>query len=293
MRAGLAGLALGTFQTFLVKQDGSLWGTGVDPDSRSKKINFAPVLSEGAKAAAVGNHFTIVLAQNGTVWVLGNIIMVHDMKQATRERPSITTHFLDGAKALAAGGYHSLILTRQGEVFGIGWNKYGQLGDELMDTKDKLTMIYGGAKAVAAGDIHSIVLKQDGSVWASGRNYNGQLGDGSKIDRGGFVQALCGDVTSDTDEDGDGDEDGDEDGDIFGDEDGDEDRDIFGDVLILNPMNGVTDIYSGGNSYHSMALKEDGSVWGTGWNEFGQLGDGTTTDRSHYVQVVLRSDPWC
>ena len=35
-----------------------------------------------------------------------------------------------------------------------------------------------------------------------------------------------------------------------------------------------------------MVLKEDGSVWATGWNEYGQLGDGTTIDRASYVQVV-------
>ena len=30
---------------------------------------------------------------------------------------------------------------------------------------------------------------------------------------------------------------------------------------------------------HSMILKADGSVWATGRNEYGQLGDGTTSDR--------------
>jgi len=33
-------------------------------------------------------------------------------------------------------------------------------------------------------------------------------------------------------------------------------------------------------------LKADGTVWTWGWNGFGQLGDGTFTDRSTPVQVV-------
>ena len=41
-------------------------------------------------------------------------------------------------------------------------------------------------------------------------------------------------------------------------------------------------------SYHSMVLKQDGSVWATGQNNCGQLGDGTTTQRSSFVQVVRR-----
>ena len=35
-----------------------------------------------------------------------------------------------------------------------------------------------------------------------------------------------------------------------------------------------------------MVLKHDGSVWATGWNEDGQLGDGTRMDQHNYVQVV-------
>ena len=38
--------------------------------------------------------------------------------------------------------------------------------------------------------------------------------------------------------------------------------------------------------YHSMVLKKDGSVWTTGRNEYGQLGDGTTNDKNSFVKVV-------
>jgi alpha-tubulin suppressor-like RCC1 family protein len=31
--------------------------------------------------------------------------------------------------------------------------------------------------------------------------------------------------------------------------------------------------------HHNLALRDDGSVWAWGWNAYGQLGDGTTTDR--------------
>ena len=34
-----------------------------------------------------------------------------------------------------------------------------------------------------------------------------------------------------------------------------------------------------------MVLKQDGSVWATGYNKYGQLGDGTTTNRSEFTKV--------
>ncbi|OGV97738.1 MAG: hypothetical protein A2Z59_12830 [Nitrospinae bacterium RIFCSPLOWO2_02_39_17] len=37
--------------------------------------------------------------------------------------------------------------------------------------------------------------------------------------------------------------------------------------------------------YHTMAIKTDGTLWAWGRNNYGQLGDGTTTDRYSPVQI--------
>ena len=42
---------------------------------------------------------------------------------------------------------------------------------------------------------------------------------------------------------------------------------------------------SAGSWRHSMMLKPDGSVWATGSNIYGQLSDGTKTDRSSYAMM--------
>ena len=39
-------------------------------------------------------------------------------------------------------------------------------------------------------------------------------------------------------------------------------------------------------AYHTLFLKSDGSLHAMGWNPQGQLGDGTTTNRSSPVQVL-------
>lgn len=51
------------------------------------------------------------------------------------------------------------------------------------------------------------------------------------------------------------------------------------------PMTGVERVTAYDTSYY--ALKQDGSVWAWGSNSYGQLGDGTTTDRSQAVQVDI------
>ncbi len=52
----------------------------------------------------------------------------------------------------------------------------------------------------------------------------------------------------------------------------------------MQVLTGVTAI--AGGHYHSLALKTDGTVWAWGYNGHGQLGDGTTTNRSTPVQVL-------
>ena len=47
---------------------------------------------------------------------------------------------------------------------------------------------------------------------------------------------------------------------------------------------GVTAVSAG--QYHTLYLKTDGSLWATGYNSNGQLGDGTTTQRTAGVQVA-------
>jgi len=49
-------------------------------------------------------------------------------------------------------------------------------------------------------------------------------------------------------------------------------------------LSNVVEIAAG--DYHSIARLNDGTIWSWGWNQYGQLGDGTNDNRSHPVQVV-------
>lgn len=62
-------------------------------------------------------------------------------------------------------------------------------------------------------------------------------------------------------------------------------------VIDINnaQLTGVTAVAAGGN--HSLALKFDGTVWGWGYNGFGQLGDNTTNNQTRAVQVKVAGTP--
>jgi uncharacterized repeat protein (TIGR02543 family) len=185
--------------------------------------------------------------------------------------------------AVAAGGEHTMILRRDGSLWAMGRNNYGQLGDGTTDNKSTPVQVMTGVSAVAAGAGHTMILRSNGTLWGVGANGNGQLGDNSTSNRLNPVQ-----VTS-----------------PFG----------TGATAVAAGANRTLLLYSGRvywtgtvNDYfgvgypkvllaeaatgfccgeeHTMILKTDGSLWATGKNNYGQLGDGTTSDQSDPEQVM-------
>jgi ricin-type beta-trefoil lectin protein/regulator of chromosome condensation (RCC1) repeat-containing protein len=216
---------------------------------------------------------------------------------------------LSGVKTLAAGFYHRLALMEDGTVLAWGSNAHGELGDGT--TTDRSTPVVvqkegaplTGVKTLAAGTSCSLALMEDGTVLAWGLNASGQLGDGSTTDRStpvvvqragapltgvktlaaghGYSLALL------------------EEGTVLA--WGRNDRGQLGDgtttdrtmpVVVQRagaPLSGVKTLAAG--AYHGLALLEDGTVLAWGLNAHGELGDGTTTDRSTPVAVQKDGAP--
>ena len=62
-------------------------------------------------------------------------------------------------------------------------------------------------------------------------------------------------------------------------------------VLLLAPFaSGLTVKAIGAGRAHTVALKTDGSLWAWGWNQDGQLGDGTTTTKPSPVRIGADND---
>ena len=169
-------------------------------------------------------------------------------------------------KAIAAGSNHSLALKDDGTAWAWGDNFFGQLGDgtntdsstpvQVKDPTDPTGYLTGLQEMAAGGSWFSLALKNDGTVWSWGSNGSGQLGSGSTADgtenicewigQGSRGSSSCTDSSTP--------------------------------VQVKDPTDPtgyLTGVKAIAADIHSLALKEDGTVWAWGSNQSGQLGNGT------------------
>eukprot|EP00771_Trimastix_marina_P003104 gnl/Trimastix_PCT/430.p1 GENE.gnl/Trimastix_PCT/430~~gnl/Trimastix_PCT/430.p1 ORF type:complete len:445 (+),score=34.02 gnl/Trimastix_PCT/430:925-2259(+) len=200
---------------------------------------------------------------------------------------------------IAAGYDHTLALTSHGEVHAWGW----RLGDGTMGYENQLVPVRVGGELAAkrvvqveCGSFHSLALTDQGEVYAWGLNDEGQLGDGTtdhrslpvRVDLGGslVIQISAGyrhslALTST--------------GEVYG--WGNSVQVACPSTQCLSPVtkhlpsdecNGrerVVRLVAGSRS--SYALTDQGHLYAWGWNLYGQLGDGTTTNRRVPQRVPL------
>ncbi len=207
---------------------------------------------------SIGGAHSVALdtANGGNVWTWGlnSAGQLGDGTLVLKTSPvqvltSVGGPALTGITAIAAGGKHTLALAADGTVWAWGYNATGQLGDGTVtnSTTPKQVPSLTGVTAIAAGGDFSLALKSDGTVLAWGNNGKGQLGNNTFGASRVPVQVLM---------------------------------HATGTPPTLT---GIIAIAAGGS--HALALKDDGTVYAWGYNEFGQLGDGTIISSSTAVAV--------
>ncbi|HZI33343.1 MAG TPA: hypothetical protein VFF11_13460, partial [Candidatus Binatia bacterium] len=250
-------VAAGSFYSFFLKADGSLWAMGWNGFGQLGDGTFntatAPeqIISTGVTAVASGRFYnpagtlhghSLILKSGRSLWAMGynGSGQLGDGTYNTTNAPEQIVS--EGVITIAAGGIHSLFIKSGGSLWAMGANTFGQLGDgSFNNTNRPEEIISNGVVAIAAGGAHSLFIKSDGSLWAMGADVVGQLGDG----------AFTGSKTN---------------------------------LPELIVSNGVVTV-AAGNS-HSLFLKSDGSLWAMGRNGSGQLGDGTLINTNKPEEIV-------
>jgi alpha-tubulin suppressor-like RCC1 family protein len=266
--------------------DAAQWGHRLTPNDVSG-------LSAGVKAIAAGVRHSCAVTSTGGVKCWGNSSQGQLGDGTTTRRfgmPVDVIGLSSGVTAIGAGSDDSCALTSTGGVKCWGYNRWGALGDGTTTTRSTPVDVSGltsGVTAIAAAFVHTCALTHSGGVKCWGGNGSGQLGDGTTTDRltpvnvsglssgvtaiaAGCALTSAGSVKcwgrNNYGQLGDG-----------------TTRDSSMPVDVSGLTSGVTAI--AGNGAHTCALTSTGGVKCWGANDFGQLGDGTTGNRSTPVDV--------
>ncbi|MCZ4497445.1 MAG: hypothetical protein JWM25_2030, partial [Thermoleophilia bacterium] len=323
---GYRHIATGDRFTLVLRSDGTVWGAGrnnlgqLGDGTASDRTTPVQVTTAPATpltdivAIAAGMDHGIALRADGTVWAWGqnNEGQLGDGSITPRSR-AVQSTYTGGAPLtdmlqVAGGDDQSYVLRADGTIWAFGNNGAGQLGDNsgLRQTRAVQSRYADNSFLtniiqVAASGANATVLRSDGTVWSWGIGLGGRNGDNTANQRNRAVQSLYsggapltdivsvarGDMTGMVIR---------ADGTVW--TWGSNPRAQLADNTIVDRTGAIqmtkvggtaiTDaIQVAGGYLHSMVLCADGTVWAAGFNDEGNLGDGTSgTDRMRLVQMT-------
>jgi alpha-tubulin suppressor-like RCC1 family protein len=264
----------------------------------------APPSTSRWRSVSAGGRHTCAVKTTGTLWCwgsnnngeLGVGITIPESLVPVQE----STDASDWA-TVSAGDLYTCAVKTTGTLWCWGYNFHGQLGDGT--TTDSFVPVQESSHAsdwatVAAGISHTCAVKTTGTLWCWGDNDSGQLGDGTTTDSLVPVQEstdasdwasvsagafhTCAVKTTGTlwcwgsnfsGELGDG---------------------TTTDSLVpVQESTHASDWASvSAGAFHTCAVKTTGTLWCWGYNNNGQLGDGTTTNSTAPVQESTDASDW-
>ncbi len=306
LTSGVAAISLGEDHSCALTTTGGAkcWGNNsngqLGDGTTTQRLTAVDVsgLTSGVNSISSGwNHNCVVTSTAGArCWGANSAGQLGDSSTTDRLTSVNVTGLTSGVSKVFAGSYHTCALTTAGAMRCWGSNTYGQIGDgttSMRTTSVVVTGLASGVSDVAAGNTQSCAVTSSGGAKCWGENFYGEIGDGTytqrttQVDVSGLTSGVssislgvshsCALTTS---------------GNIkcWGRNHNGQIGNGFSSfkttsVDVTGLTSGISNISAGGA--HSCALTSAGGVKCWGYNNFGQLGDGTTTpQRTSPVDVT-------
>jgi len=291
-------VSAGTYNSTAIKNDGTFWywgrnyygSAGLPSTPSPQQINSL----NNCSTLATGLNNNAVIKSDGTLWVWGwNEYGTNGDGTNTSSSTPIQVGTETNWKSVSIGAQHITAIKTDGSLWAWGSSSNGSIGNNVFSERTTPLRI-GNAnnwEKTYSGYSSNLAIKSDGSLWAWGWNAYGQLGDGTMVNKITPIQ-----IGNDYD---------------------------WVDISITThslaiKSNGTLWAW-GFNNYgklglgnsasailiptqvgtennwikaiagfeHTIALKDDGTLWAWGRNNFGQLGDGTTVDKAIPTQIEI------
>jgi len=251
--------------------------------------------------------FSAGVKTDGTLWTWGYNVygVLGDGTTTNRSSPGTVAGGGTTWCLVKLGILSSAAVKTDGTLWTWGYNTYGILGTGDTTSRSSPGTVAGGGTtwkdvSLSNGTLsHAMAVKTDGTLWTWGNNTNGQLGTGNTTTRSspgtvaGGGSTWCGVAATNyhsaavkTD------------GTLW--TWGKNQGGSLGDGTTTQRSSPGTTA-GGGNTWcavsagyrYMAALKTDGTLWTWGYNNNGQLGDGTTTNRSSPGTTAGGGTTWC
>ena len=263
---------------------------------RYTPVDVVGLTSGIASISSGGRHICAVTTSGGVkCWGSNKNGQLGDGTTTNSYTPVDVVGLTSGVASVSSGNLHTCAVTNSGGVKCWGSNYYSQLGDGSDISRYMpvdVVELTSGVDSVSSGNRHTCAVTTSGGVKCWGNNDYGQLGDGTTtdsyipVDVVGLTSGIAS-VSSGVDHTcavtnsggvkcwgsnfigklGDG-----------------TSTDSYMPVDVVELTSGVDSVSSGNR--HTCAVTTSGGVKCWGNNDYGQLGDGTTTDSYIPVDVV-------
>ena len=183
----IASLASGGSTAYALGRDGTAWawgsgGSGQLGNGSTLGLATAPMqvhVPTGVTFTAItgGGAGAYARASDGSVYAWGTGA-VNSGAATTATTTPILVPGLSGITSISANGGDGYALTADGTLWAWGDDRYGELGDATLTTRNSPAPVAGlpPIVQVGAGAIYAVALDHDGQAWTWGINVGPQLG---------------------------------------------------------------------------------------------------------------------